>query len=102
MLFGIKFYNFHKKQLVRLLGKLENGERFLKLALYQGKALRNPKGTVGAGGMSSQQKIKDPTLYCTAFKKNRFYIFSRREPEDQEDKNVGVIGRGNKLGVNFC
>lgn len=24
----------------------------------------------------------DPTLFCTAHKKNRFYMFTRREPED--------------------
>ena len=24
----------------------------------------------------------DPTLFCTAFKKNRFYLFSKRQPKD--------------------
>jgi peptidylprolyl isomerase domain and WD repeat-containing protein 1 len=24
----------------------------------------------------------DPTVYCTSYKKNRFYCFSKREPED--------------------
>lgn len=24
----------------------------------------------------------DPTLFCTAYKKNRFYMFSRRSPDD--------------------
>jgi hypothetical protein len=23
----------------------------------------------------------DPTLFCTAYKRNRFYIFSKREPD---------------------
>ena len=27
----------------------------------------------------------DPTLICTGYKKNRFYIFTRREP-DQENR----------------
>jgi peptidylprolyl isomerase domain and WD repeat-containing protein 1 len=27
----------------------------------------------------------DPTLFCTAFKKNRFYLFSRRGPGDERD-----------------
>lgn len=25
----------------------------------------------------------DPTIVCTAYKKNRFYLFSRREPEEK-------------------
>jgi len=24
----------------------------------------------------------DPTLVCTAYKKSRFYLFSKREPDD--------------------
>ncbi len=24
----------------------------------------------------------DPTLFCTAYKKNRFYLFTRKEPAD--------------------
>ena len=24
----------------------------------------------------------DPTLFCTAFKKNRFYLFSKRQPKE--------------------
>ena len=31
----------------------------------------------------------DPTLICSAFKKNRFYLFSRREPSDPEFDKVG-------------
>jgi peptidylprolyl isomerase domain and WD repeat-containing protein 1 len=37
------------------------------------------------GGKSSMEKISDPTLVCSAFKKNRFYMFSQREPEDPDD-----------------
>lgn len=50
--------------------------------------MKNPSGSAGAGGASSQRKDTDPTLYCTAFKKSRFYIFSKREPQDIEDKSV--------------
>ena len=25
---------------------------------------------------------QDPTIFCTAYKKNRFYLFTKREPED--------------------
>ena len=34
----------------------------------------------------------DPTLFCTAFKKNRFYMFTRRDADDpknsQSDRDV--------------
>ena len=29
-----------------------------------------------------RRDTSDPTLICTAYKKNRFYMFTRREPED--------------------
>ena len=29
-----------------------------------------------------RKDTSDPTLFCTAYKKNRFYMFSRREPDD--------------------
>lgn len=31
----------------------------------------------------------DPTLFCVAYKRNRFYIFSKREPADESEKNIG-------------
>ena len=58
------------------------------MALYQGRPLKNPSGNIGHGGKSSQVKQKDPTLYTSAFKKNRFYIFSRREPEEMQGQIV--------------
>ena len=33
---------------------------------------------MGAAGASLFQE--DPSLFCTSFKKQRFYIFSKREP----------------------
>ena len=31
---------------------------------------------------SLRRDTSDPSLFCTAYRKNRFYIFTRREPED--------------------
>ena len=31
---------------------------------------------------SLRKDTSDPTLICTAYKKNRFYLFTRKEPED--------------------
>ena len=30
----------------------------------------------------------DPILICTSFKKNRFYLFSKRHPEETDDKTT--------------
>jgi peptidylprolyl isomerase domain and WD repeat-containing protein 1 len=77
---GIKVVNIVTNQLVRLIGKVEATERFLAIALYQGRT----QGSVETGDMQANAE-EDPTLVCAAFKKNRFYLFSGREPEEGED-----------------
>ena len=37
-------------------------------------------GNTGFGGKSSQIAIKDPTFITLSFKKNRFYLYTRRDP----------------------
>lgn len=80
-LVGIKYYNIEKKEVVKVIGKNEH-ERFLKLAVFQGKPMRNPSGTATSEG---ERRKTDPTIYATAFKKHRFYIFSKREPEQDAE-----------------
>ncbi|KAA8544222.1 hypothetical protein F0562_022234 [Nyssa sinensis] len=62
-LLGIKVVNLHTNKVSRILGKVENNDRFLRIALYQGD--RSSK------------------------KKHRIYLFSRREPEEPEDATKG-------------
>uniref|UniRef100_A0A671MI30 peptidylprolyl isomerase n=2 Tax=Sinocyclocheilus TaxID=75365 RepID=A0A671MI30_9TELE len=82
---GIKVINVETNRCVRILGKQEN-IRVVQLSLFQGvakamqaaptiemKASENP---------ALQSTDPDPTIFCTAFKKNRFYMFTKREPED--------------------
>jgi len=76
--------NLITNKLVKLLGKLENTERFLALSLYQGKT----RGDAGVGTLKPNAK-GDPLLFCTAFKKQRFYVFSRREPVEAESAEQG-------------
>lgn len=93
-----------------MLGKVENTERFLHIGLYQGvprigsqyalqrdaaagrgaaaMSAATPTGgaaadaaAVGGGGAGGVQ-LADPTIVATAFKRNRFYLFSRREPAE--------------------
>ena len=86
-LVGVKVIAIESSKLVRLLGKVENTERFTQLALFQGRA------KLTAAMLSSGVKItddNDPTLFCAAFKRSRFYLFSGREPQDPDgDDQVG-------------
>lgn len=70
---------------MRILGKPENA-RFLQISLFQGSG-KKKKATMDADMVAADNPILhtvmvDPTLFCTAFKKNRFYMFTKREPED--------------------
>ena len=76
---GISLYKNREPYLK--LGSSEQ-ERFVNPQLYQGKAQKtSDKSAAGFGGKSSQVSVRDPTMFCTAQKKNRFYLFTRREPE---------------------
>lgn len=82
---GIKVINTHTNQCVRVVGKNEN-IRPLKLALYQGIPNRSKAAVTVEMEASDNPALDnistDPTLFCTALKKNRFYLFSTREPAD--------------------
>ncbi|KAJ0020764.1 hypothetical protein Pint_31942 [Pistacia integerrima] len=91
-LLGIKVVNLHMNKVARILGKVENNDRFLRIALYQGdrsskKVRKIP--TAAANANESKEPLTDPTLLCCAFKKHRIYLFSRREPEEPEDATKG-------------
>lgn len=67
-----------------MLGKPEN-TRFLHLSLFQGAG--KPVQKLDAEMVASDNPLlenvfQDPILFCTGFKKNRFYMFTRREPEE--------------------
>ena len=75
---GIKTVNIHTHQVSRLLGKVETNERFVRVALYQGK----PKQPVGQTTVLAATE-SDPTIFCTSNKKNRFFYFSNRDPTEE-------------------
>lgn len=68
-----------------MLGKPENA-RFLHLGLFQGSAKKAKAAVTVEMEASENPGLKpaelDPTLFCTAYKKNRFYMFTRRGPDD--------------------
>jgi peptidylprolyl isomerase domain and WD repeat-containing protein 1 len=83
--------NLHTNRCSRILGKQEN-LRFLQLSLFQGK-LHDIKGAPTIEAVASdnpilQKVVTDPTLVCTALKKNRFFLFTRRDPDDL---NKGLV-----------
>jgi len=74
-----------------MLGKGENA-RFLQVSLFQGTANR-PKAAITVDMVASDNPILkgvqfDPILFCTAIKKNRFYMFTTREPDDTKRQDV--------------
>ncbi|KAL7646060.1 UNVERIFIED_CONTAM: hypothetical protein RMT77_002961 [Armadillidium vulgare] len=84
-LLGIKVVNLWTNKLVRTIGKPEN-LRLLYLALFQGKTSKS-KGSVSlemqAADNPTLESVKaDPTLIATAFRKNRFYLFTKRDATD--------------------
>lgn len=70
---------------MRTLGKPENA-RFVQVGLFQGsgKKMNAPSDIESAVSDNPllQNLTVDPTVFCSAFKKNRFYLFTRREPDD--------------------
>lgn len=82
---GVKIVNLYNNRLVRTIGKPEN-LRLLNLALFQGKVKKN-KGALTMEMEASENPAldsaqADPTLVATAFRKNRFYLFTRRDATD--------------------
>eukprot|EP00916_Digyalum_oweni_P004732 GHVL01008377.1.p1 GENE.GHVL01008377.1~~GHVL01008377.1.p1 ORF type:complete len:702 (+),score=144.42 GHVL01008377.1:54-2159(+) len=84
---GVKSVNIVTNKLWKILGKSEIGERFLSLSLFQGKAKR--KKVTGAVLMQNEKDEKsykegmlDPILFATAYKRPRFFLFTKRMPEE--------------------
>jgi peptidylprolyl isomerase domain and WD repeat-containing protein 1 len=91
---GIKVVNVVTNKVVRVLGLGESGERFLSVALYQGVPkidsqfmLSRADGEAQASKTVDQtaKPLPDPTIFCSAFKRRRFYCFSRRDPDESTE-----------------
>jgi peptidylprolyl isomerase domain and WD repeat-containing protein 1 len=65
-LYGIKMLNLRNNSIKHFFGTTENA-RFIRLALYQSQK-------------SSNQDFNSTILFATAYKKNRFYLFTRNNP----------------------
>ncbi|KAK2587483.1 hypothetical protein KPH14_003187 [Odynerus spinipes] len=82
---GVKLVNLYTNKCIRIMGKPEN-IRPMQLALFQGKARKTAAAVTvemeAAENPTIEMNRPDPILFCTAHKKNRFYMFTKREPED--------------------
>ncbi|KAJ3190427.1 hypothetical protein HDU85_000723 [Gaertneriomyces sp. JEL0708] len=84
---GIKVVNLVTNRVVRLLGKPET-QRYLHLALYQGVPRKKRVVTIEMAASTNEglreAEKEDPTIYCTGWKRNRFYCFSTREASESD------------------
>ena len=88
-LLGIKMLHLHLNKCVRMIGVTEN-VRFLSLALSY-PTNRKTNYEMSAVNNHIIQASHDPTIFCTGHKKNRFYLFSVREPDQtnlESDRDI--------------
>lgn len=86
-LLGIKVVNLVTNQCSRIIGKVENTERFTRLALFQGVPQKDKRAR--GSGKDVKAAEKDPTIVACAFNKVRMYVFTRREPVEGDDASSG-------------
>ncbi|KAH8104727.1 hypothetical protein BXZ70DRAFT_611890 [Cristinia sonorae] len=93
-LLGIKVVNTVTNRVVRLMGKDET-VRWMYLTLYQGapakKGLTTAAAAASANPLLAEKGIRDPTLVATGYKRQRFYLFTRSEPEDDKSGDRDIF-----------
>lgn len=77
---GVKIWNWKTNRLLKSLGKEETNFRPLSISLFQGLIYEKVIRKFNSDSLESG--VSDPTLYCTSYKKNRFYCFSNRYFEE--------------------
>lgn len=91
---GVKVVNIETNRCVKVLGKGDN-IRPLHLALFQGRVRRSKAAITveqeASDNMALNANTNDPTVFCTAYKKQRFYLYSRRLPSDLQDVDRDVF-----------
>ncbi|KAG4074671.1 hypothetical protein HA402_004542 [Bradysia odoriphaga] len=91
---GVKMVNITTNRCVQIIGKGDN-LRPLHVALFQGRAKRSKAAITleqeASHNPTLQSQSSDPTIFCTAYKKQRFYLYSRRLPSDLQDIDRDVF-----------
>jgi peptidylprolyl isomerase domain and WD repeat-containing protein 1 len=88
---GIKVFNIYTSRVERILGKVENTERFVGAVLFQGipsevgesvqQQLGSARVLSSGNALEGTVAQEDSTIFSLAYRKERFYWFSQREPE---------------------
>ena len=74
-------------------------ERYLAVALFQGvpKGRKKAKMEFAMGNEMVTVVDSDPTVVAAALARSRFYLFTKREPEDVDDvaqvRNLALLAR---------
>lgn len=85
----VQVVNLVTNRVSRILGKVENTERFLRVALYQGIPKQGIKTQrTLATNESTRTVTRQPTLLCTAYNKPRLYLFTTQEPDDSDQAST--------------
>jgi peptidylprolyl isomerase domain and WD repeat-containing protein 1 len=91
---GIKIINIETNKCSKILGKADN-LRPMNIAVFQGKLKRSTAAVTieqeASDNTVTAAIISDPTVFCTGFKKNRFYLYSRRLPSDVQEIDRDVF-----------
>jgi peptidylprolyl isomerase domain and WD repeat-containing protein 1 len=109
---GIKILDLETLETASLLGRNERNQRFLNVQLFQG-ALMKIGGSAAAAysiekflaqkddeaNPSLKEMPNDPTFFCSSLKNSRFFLFSRREPDE---KYALTIFQYYSNTYNFC
>ncbi|KNG77919.1 cyclophilin [Plasmodium falciparum IGH-CR14] len=82
---GIKVVNFITNQLCYIIGKNEANLRYLSISIYQNIIPINKVRTnIHESLYINEKNISDCALFCTVYKKARFYVFSKKKLNEHE------------------
>ncbi|CCG80831.1 putative Peptidyl-prolyl cis-trans isomerase [Taphrina deformans PYCC 5710] len=89
---GVKVVNTHSNVCVKVYGRDEK-LRILHLSLYQGAPKRVKSTTLAMAAsdnpLLTESSLRDPVLFTTAYKTNRFYLFTSHElNESKTDRDA--------------
>lgn len=89
-LLGVKVVNTVTNKVSRVIGKDET-LRFLNLSMFQGapaKKLQTLAMAASANPLLQESATRDPTLFATAYHKQRFYMFGRDKDTESKERDV--------------
>lgn len=93
-LLGVKVVNTVTNKVARVIGKDET-LRFLDLSLFQGAPAKQGIQTLAMAASTNpllqEKAARDPTLFATAFRKQRFYMFGRGKEENEKSGDRDVF-----------